>query len=136
MPNMSWTRLLLAALAGGIAASMTDWLFMGDWLYKRYDKYPEIWRVSAHNEVKAIFLASLLPLLTCAAFAVTCSWLHLHSFSAELLLAIAVWTIAVIPLTIANTLFMKLTPAIALSHAVGWFAKLAIAAAATAFIVR
>ena len=41
---MSWVRIALAALAGGIASSMTDWLFMGDWLYKRYDRHPEIWR--------------------------------------------------------------------------------------------
>jgi|GEM_PF-7097477 len=30
---MSWVRIALAALAGGIVSSMTDWLFMGDWLY-------------------------------------------------------------------------------------------------------
>lgn len=128
--------MLLAALAGGIAASMTDWLFMGDWLYKRYDRHPEIWRFPAQNETKAIFWASLLPLLTCAAFAVTYSRLQLHSFSAGFLIAIAVWTIAVLPLIVANTLFMKLTPAIAISHALGWLAKLIIAAAAAAFIIR
>lgn len=128
--------MLLAALAGGIAASMTDWLSMGDWLYKRYDQHPEIWRVTAQNETKAILWASLLPFLTCAAFAVTCSWLHLHSFRAGFLLAIAVWTIAVLPLMIANSLFMKLTPAIAVFHALGWLAKLIIASAATALIVR
>jgi hypothetical protein len=37
-------RFLLAVLAGGTVASMTDWLFMGDLVYKRFDQHPEIWR--------------------------------------------------------------------------------------------
>jgi len=31
-------------ITGGIVSSMTDWLFMGDLLYKRFDRHPEIWR--------------------------------------------------------------------------------------------
>ena len=73
--NMSWGRIVLAAFVAGIAVSMTDWLFMGDWLYKRYDRNPEIWRVSAQTETKAILWASLLPFLTCGAFALTYAWL-------------------------------------------------------------
>jgi hypothetical protein len=131
---MSGIRLLLAAFAGGIAASMTDWLFMGDWLYKRFDRHPEIWRVSAQNETKAIIWASLLPFLTCGVFVLACVCLHLHSFGVDLSLALAVWLIAPLPLIIANTLFMKISPAIAISHALGWLVKLLIAGAAFALI--
>jgi hypothetical protein len=135
-PIMHWTRIIFAALAAGIVASMTDWLFMGDWLYKRYDRHPEIWRVSAQNEAKAILWASLLPFVTCAVFALTCAWLHLHSLSAALLLALAIWLIAALPLLIVNTLFIKISPAITSSHALGWLVKLTLSAIAVALIVR
>ena len=42
--DISWTRLGLTVLAAGIVCSLTDWLFMGDWIYKRFDVHPEIWR--------------------------------------------------------------------------------------------
>jgi hypothetical protein len=73
-----WTRIALAVVASGIVSSMTDWLFMGDWLYRRYDKHPEIWRHrGGQGETKAIIWASLLPFLTCSVFVVVCAQLHL-----------------------------------------------------------
>lgn len=136
VPNdMSISRIVLAAFVAGIAASITDWLFMGgDWLYKRYNRNPEIWRVSAQTETKAILWASPLPFVTCAVFAFACAWLHLHSFGADLSLALAVWLIAPLPLIIVNALFIKISPAIAISHALGWLVKLLIAGAAFALI--
>ena len=133
---MPWVRIALAALAGGVASSMTDWLFMGDWLYKRYDRHPEIWRYrGGQGETKAIVWASLLPFLTCAAFALLCAGLHLHSYSATLKLALAIWLIGPLPLTIANALFIKLTPAVAAFHTLGWLFKLAIAGLAVTLIL-
>ena len=109
---------------------------MGDWLYKRYDRNPEIWRVSAQTETKAILWASLLPFLTCGAFAFTYAWLRLHSLSAALLLAFAVWLIAALPLLVVNALFIKISPAITTSYALGWLVKLMLAAGAVALIIR
>jgi hypothetical protein len=63
---MNWTRLALITIAAGIVTSLTDWLFAGDWLHRRYT-YPEIWRQG--NEAKAIAWAAPLPFLTCAVFA-------------------------------------------------------------------
>jgi hypothetical protein len=133
---MSWIRLIFAILAGGIVASMTDWLFMGDWLYKRFDRHPEIWRVSGRNEATAIAWASPLPFLTCACFAFTCCWLQFHSFRTTMLFALSVWIMAVLPLIIANALFIKIGLLIALSYAFSWQVKLLIAATAVALIVR
>jgi hypothetical protein len=132
--DMSMARLLLAALAGGFASSMTDWFFNSDWLYKRYDRHPEIWRFSGQGESKAVMWASLLPLLTCAAFALACQWLHLHSLVGTLKMAVVVWLMAPLPLTIANALFVKVSPAIAVSHALSWLVKLALAAIAVSLI--
>ena len=134
--DMPWVRIALAALAGGAASSMTDWLFMGDRLYRRYDRHPEIWRHrGGQGEEKAIIWASLLPFFTCGVFAVLCAGLHLYSYSATLKLAFAIWLIGPLPLTIANTLFVKLTPAIAVFHAVGWLFKLVLAALAATLIL-
>jgi hypothetical protein len=133
---MSWVRIAMAALVGGVVASTTDWLFMGDWLYKRYDRNPEIWRNrSGQGEGKAILWSSLLPFLTCGVFALVCSGLHLFSYNGTLRLAVAVWFIGPLPLTIANALWLKLAPVIATSYALGWLVKLALAALAVALIL-
>jgi hypothetical protein len=133
---MPWNRIVLAALASGFVSSMTDWLFMGDWLYKRYDKHPEIWRYSGgRGETKAIVWASLLPFLTCSIFVFVCARLHLHAYSVTLKLALAVWLIGPLPLTIVNSIFLKLAPAIATAHALGWLVKLAIAGLAVALLI-
>ncbi len=108
---------------------------MGDWLYKRYDQHPEIWRYSGgQGETRAIAWASLLPFLTCAVFALVCARLHLYSLSETLKLAGAIWLIGPLPMTIANALFVKLTPAIATAHAIGWLFKLAIVGLGVALI--
>jgi hypothetical protein len=133
---MPWIRIALATVAGGVVSSMTDWLFMGDWLYKRFDRYPEIWRYPrGQGEAKAIIWASLLPFLTCGVFALVCARLHLYSYSAATKLALGIWLIGPLPLTVANALFMKLTPAIAVAHALGWLLKLVLAGLAVALVL-
>jgi len=136
MDNVAWSRLALAVLAGGIVASLTDWLFMGDWLYRRFNAYPEIWRVHGRNETKAILWASLLPFLTCAVFDCVCVRLHLHSYSSTFKLSAAVWLIGPLPLIIVNSLFIKIEAGIAAAHAAGWLVKLLVAALALVLIVR
>lgn len=133
---MPWIRIALVVLASGIVSSLTDWLFMGDWLYKRYDKHPEIWRYrGGQGEMRAIIWASLLPFLTCSVFVVVCARLHLSSYSATVKMALAVWLIGPLPLTIANSLFMKLSPAVALAHALGWMVKLVLVGLAVALFI-
>jgi hypothetical protein len=124
-------------LASAFVSSMTDWLFMGDWLYKRYDRNPEIWRYrGGQGEIQAILWSSPLPILTCGGFVLLCAHLHLHSYSGPLKLAAAIWLIGPLPLTITNALWLKLAPAIATSYALGWVVKLAIAALAVAMVLR
>jgi len=113
---------------------MTDWLFMGDWLYKRYDKHPEIWRhPGGKGEMTAIIWASMLPFLTCCVFVLVSAQLHLISYGATLKFAFAVWLIGPLPLTITNSLFIKLAPSVAASHSLGWLVKLFLAAISVSF---
>ena len=128
--------MAMAVLASGFVSSMTDWLFAGDWLYKRYDRNPEIWRhQGGQGENKAILWSSLFPFLTSGVFVLLCSGLQLHTYGATFKLAAAIWLIGPLPLTIVNALWIKLAPAIATSYAVGWLVKLALAALAVVLIL-
>src|ERR1700691_894060 len=132
---MPWARMACAVLVSGFVPSMTDWLFAGDWLYKRYDRHPEIWRYQAgQGENKAILRSRMFAFLTCGVFVLLCTGLHLHSYRASLKLAAPVWLIGPLPLTIVNGLWLKLAPAIAVSWAAGGLVKLALAAIAVALI--
>ncbi len=133
---MPWSRIALAAMASGFASSLTDWLFMGDWLYKRFDRHPEIWRYQGgQGENKAILWSSLLPFLSCSVFVLVCDRFHLYSYRGTFKLALAIWLIGPLPLTIVNALWLKLAPAIAASYALGWLVKLTLAALAVAILL-
>ena len=108
---MAWGRIALAVLASGIVSSLTDWLFMGDWLYKRYDRHPEIWRYAGgQGESRAILWSSVLPFLTCGVFVLVCGGLYLYSYRETLKLALAIWLIGPLPLTIVNALWHETEP--------------------------
>jgi hypothetical protein len=112
-------------------ASLTDWLFVGDWLYKRYDQYPEIWRhPHGQGEMKA---DTPLPFVTCAVFRAR---MNLHSYSTTVKLALAIWLVGPLPLFIANALSIKLHSAIAAAYSLGRLVKLVVAAVAVALFLR
>ena len=134
---MNWVNLTLTVFVGGLVASLTDWLFMGDWLYKRYNQYPEIWRhPHGQGEMKAIAWYTPLPFVTCAVFTLLCARLNLHSYSATLKLAVAIWFVGPLPLLIGNALFIKLHSVIAAAYSLGWLVKLVVAAVAVTLILR
>jgi len=134
---MNWIRFALTILAAGFVTSLTDWLFMGDWLYRRYNRYPEIWRhPHGEGEGKAIAWAAPFPFLTCAVFILLCARLNLHSYSATSKLAVAIWLIGPLPLLIVNGLFIKLHSAITASFSFGWLVKLLVAAMAVVLVLR
>lgn len=130
---MNWTRLVLIAISAGVVTSLTDWLFAGDWLHRRFT-YPEIWRQGA--EAKAIALTSPLPFLTCGAFAYVSGRLGLHSVGSAVKLAIAVWMIGPLPLILTNAAFMKLHRVFVASYIISWFAKLMIVAIAVGYFLH
>lgn len=130
---MNWTRFVAIIIGAGVASSLTDWLFAGDWLHRRYT-YPEIWRQGA--EGRAIALSSPLPFLTCGVFAYVTAWLDLHSVASTVKLAVAVWLIGPLPLILTNAAFMKLHRVFVASYAIGWLVKLMIIAVALGWFVH
>jgi len=130
---MNWARLVAITIGAGVVSSLTDWLFAGDWIHRRYT-YPEIWRQG--NEGRAIALTSPLPFVTCGVFSFVAARLGLHSVSSALKLAVAVWVIGPLPLILTNAAFMKLHRVFVASYAIGWLVKLAIVAVAIGWFLR
>lgn len=130
---MEWTRVVLITIGAGIVTSMTDWFFAGDWIHRRFT-YPEVWRKG--SEMRAITLTSPLPFLTCAAFAVLCGWLRIHSIGSAITLAAAIWLIGPLPMLLTNAAFMKLHRVFVTSYAAGWLVKLCVVGAATGCLLR
>ena len=130
---MNWARLVAIIVGTGVASSLTDWLFAGDWIHRRYT-YPEVWRQG--EESRAIALTSPLPFVTCGVFAFVAARLGLHSVSSALKFATAVWVIAPLPLILTNAAFMKLHRFFVVSYAIGWLIKLGIVALAVGWFLR
>ena len=130
---MHWTRIALISLGSGIATSMTDWFFAGDWLHRRFT-YPEIWRQG--SESRAVVLSSPLPFLTCLAFTCLTARLHLNSIGSALKLAAAIWLIGPLPLILTNAAWMKLHRVFVVSYSTGWLVKLGIVAIAVGWFLH
>ncbi len=130
-------RFVLAVLAASVVTSMTDWLFMGDWVYKRFDKHPEIWRVQGRQaELKAIAWSTVLPFVTCAVFDFLCVHRETFTRSSTFTLAVGTWLAVALPMIITNSIWMKITAPIAALFSVGWLVKLLVAGSLLLLIVR
>ena len=130
---MEWKRFLLAVFAAGFVSSLTDWLFAGTLFHSKYNAHPEIWRSSiAKSETSAVIWSVTLGFLTCAAFVLTCAIFHINGYRGTLTFAALCWLMIPIPLLVTNALFIKLHPLVVVSHALGWLAKLCVAALAAA----
>jgi hypothetical protein len=130
-------RFALAVLAGGVVTSMTDWLFMGDWLYKRFDNHPEIWRFQyGQGELKGIAWSAALPFLTCAVFDFLCVRQPALAPSSTFTFALAIWLAVALPMIIANAIWMKIAAPIAVSFSLGWLVKLLLAGFLLVLIIR
>ena len=130
---MNWMRLFAITLGAGVLSSLTDWIFAGDWIHRRFT-YPEIWRKSV--EQKAIALTSPLPFLTYGVFANVAARLEIHSLPGVLKFACAVWMIGPLPLILTNAAFIKLHRVFVACYATGWLIKLSIVAIAVGWFLH
>ena len=130
---MNWMRLIAISLGTGVLSSLTDWIFAGDWIHRRFT-YREIWRQGA--ETKAIALTSPLPFLTCSVFVYVAAKLGIHSIFGALKLAAAVWMMGPLPIILTYAAFIKLHRVFVAAYATGWFIKLSIVALAVGLFLR
>jgi hypothetical protein len=127
-------RLLLALIAASIAISFSDWLFFGVLFHARYMETPNVWREGP--ESKKIASSMAFAVIGTAGFLFLAKYLGVHGFAPALVLAVLVWIATGLPQTATNTLYVKYAPLLGVSHALGWLARLVIAAGAYAIIVR
>jgi len=134
---MNWLHFGRTVLVGGLATSLSDWLFMGVLFHEKYKAHPEVWRrpEGGAGETRAILWSTLLGFSTCAVFAYVCARLGFMSYHTTLKLAVAIWAMAPLPLIVINSLWMKLHPLIAFSYALGWLVKLLVTAVAVSWLL-
>jgi hypothetical protein len=121
---MHWIRLFLIVVACGLAASFTDWLFMGVLFHKKYLETPEIWRNKpGESETKRIAASSLMGLFSCAVFIILCRWVGALTPRSEIHLAGIVWLCGPVPILFSNIVWTKMHPLLGVSHSLGWLAR-------------
>ena len=135
---MNWMRFVLAVAISGVAASFTDWLFMGILFHKKYLETPEIWRLkTGESETSKIVASSIIGLVSCAAFTYLCVWTGALTVPrAELRMAALVWLAAPVPVILSNVIWTKMHPLIGMSHSLGWLARLVITGLVAVWLVR
>jgi hypothetical protein len=125
---MNWTRFVAIVIGAGVLSSLTDWLFAGDWIHRRWT-YPEIWRKG--SESRAIALTSPLPFLSCAIFTYAAVRIGLHTAPSLVKFAGVIWCVGPLPLILTNAAFIRMHRVFVAFQAVGWLVKLMIFAAGT-----
>jgi hypothetical protein len=130
---MNWLHFALVVVASGVIASFTDWLFMGVLFHDKYLETPEVWRASIPQGRK-IGYSELIGLIGSAGFAWLLITLNQEALGPALAAAVAVWLASAVPVIFTNVLWMRLHPALGLSHSAGWLARLVITALAAAYL--
>ncbi|MCU1283698.1 MAG: hypothetical protein JWO13_48 [Acidobacteriales bacterium] len=133
----SWGGYALATLVAAVVSSITDWFFFGVLFHDKYLAHPEVWRKKAgDSEAKSILLSTILGTFSCAAFIMLCAGLRFNEYSEAFKLAIMIWLVGALPIVLTTQVFIKLHPALAVTHSLGYFARLLISAVSYVFFVN
>lgn len=135
---MDHSKLLIASVVGLGLGTLPDWFFGGVLFHEKYNAYPEVWRrpEGGAGENRAIGLSILLSVFTYFGFACLYLVAEIHGYWSALQMAGAAWLSIPLPLLVTHSLWVKTHPAIVVSHALGWLAKLGVAAIASAWILK
>lgn len=128
--EMNWGKFCLAVVGAAVAGSFTDWLFFGVIFHSKYLTHPEVWKKREKGEGAQIAMSSVVGLIATTAFLVLCIGLRVDTNSAALKLAAAVWLVGSVPVIANEHIFMKLHPALFVTHTLGWLVRFLLAAAA------
>jgi hypothetical protein len=132
---MNIGRYAVGVVAAVFLSSLTDWLFMGVLFHDKYLTYPEVWRPSgASGEARKNIIASIVNTLTVGGLMALCYRFGALSYGSAILLAFGVWIVSPLPLLVVNALYIKFHPLTVVAHALGWLAKLIVAALAAVLV--
>ena len=131
---MTVARILIAFALSFLAASLSDWLFMGVLFHERYKTFPEVWRDSGNERAK-IAVAQLYSAMSAIGFVWLSIFLGPLPPVSALIVAALIWVIGPLPLLLGNHLFIKLDPYVTGTHAMGWLVKLLLMALISAILL-
>lgn len=126
---MEW-KLSLAVLGAGIAASFSDWLFMGVLFHDRYNIYPETWWPRRKADTRAILYSTALGFITSAGVIGLCVMLDASSLRRALTVALLAWAAGPLVGTITNEIWIKIDTRVTFAHCLGYLARFLIAGVA------
>ena len=129
--------LIVAILAAGIAATFTDWLFMGVLFHDRYMRHPEVWRegIAGGKDRTAVIYSCALDFVAAAAIIGLCVLADIHSFWPAVGVAIFAWIAGPLVIMVTNGFFMKIDWAIVGTHSLGYLVRFLLAAFAVAIFL-
>ncbi len=107
-------------LLATLLASLTDWLFFDVLVNRFYQAAPDIWRPGGRRRIVLSQMAATIATAAAIGIAVRIPG---HPVS----VALCLWGAGALPIMLQNAQWMRLHPAIAAGHAVGWLARLLIA---------
>jgi hypothetical protein len=129
--------IILAIIVAGVAATFTDWLFMGVLFHDRYMKHPEVWRegiVGGDNRI-AIVYSSALDFVAAAGIVALCVLADIHTLWPAVGVAVFAWIAGPLVIMITNGFFMKLDWAIIGAHCAGYLVRFLLGAVAVAIFL-
>jgi hypothetical protein len=135
---MDWIRVTEACAVAIVAANLSDWFFFGILFQEKYGEFPEVWRLKVGDkagERKVLLRTALVCALTPLLFVLGCACFNVITFRQLSIAVPGIWAMMVVPHVVSNYLFMKLHPLIAVSHALGWLARLVVSGLSVAILM-
>ena len=129
---------VIALVVASVAASFSDWYFMGVLFHDKYLAYPEVWRHTGdrRGESLAIAWSTLLSVVSAAAFLWLCGRLGLAGQNTCFLLGAGLWLIGPLPLLLTQAAFIKIHYLNTLASLAGWLVRLMLFAATARLVLR
>ncbi|MBV8800802.1 MAG: DUF1761 family protein [Alphaproteobacteria bacterium] len=129
--------IILAILAAGIAATFTDWLFMGVVFHDRYMRHPEVWRegIVGGKDRTAVLYSCALDFVAAAGIVGLCVLADINTLGAAVSVAVLAWIAGPLVIMVTNGFFMKLDWAVIGAHCAGYLVRFLLAAVAVAIFL-
>lgn len=134
---MTWLRILGAVLAAAVATSLSDWFFFGGLFHSRYRTTPGVWRAYRDRSDRQVSLATAQAILTASSlvFVLVCAHQGWVSARASVAAALTLWVMVPLPLIAVNAIYIPMDRLIAVSHGLGWLARLLVTALIVAWVL-
>ena len=129
--------IVLAILVAGIAATFTDWLFMGVLFHDRYMKYPEVWRegIVGGKDRSAVIYSCALDFVAAAGIVGLCVLADIHTLWPAIGVALLAGIAGPVVIMITTGFFMKIDWYVVAAHSVGYVVRFLLAAIAVAIFL-